>query len=61
MVYAPGPFTSGASALAFCAERGRTTANSCIGRYLSTSADDYGFQCGPPASNPTGRCYRRYS
>ncbi|WP_338676150.1 serine/threonine-protein kinase [Streptomyces sp. SCSIO 30461] len=61
VVYAPGPFTSGASALMFCAERGRTTANSCIGRYLSTSADDFGFQCRPPASNPTGQCYRPYS
>ncbi|MEU2153666.1 serine/threonine-protein kinase [Streptomyces sp. NPDC019396] len=58
VVYAPGPFTSGASALVFCAERGRTTANACIGRYLSTRADDYGFQCRPPADNPTGQCYR---
>ncbi|MBA2805949.1 serine/threonine protein kinase [Streptomyces sp. KM273126] len=58
VIYAPGPFTDGRAALTFCAERGRTTANSCIGRYLSTSSADYGFQCRPPVSSPTGRCTR---
>ncbi|MFD2689260.1 serine/threonine-protein kinase [Streptomyces phyllanthi] len=58
VIYAPGPFTDGSAALAFCAERGRTTANSCIGRYLSDSSADSGLQCRPPASNPTGRCTR---
>ena len=56
--YAPGPFTDGRAALAFCAERGRTTPNTCIGRYLSTSASDFPFQCRPPATAPTGRCTR---
>ncbi|MET8568995.1 protein kinase [Streptomyces sp. NPDC004783] len=56
--YAPGPFTDGHSALAFCAARGRTTANACIGRYLSTSASDRPLQCRPPADRPTGRCSR---
>ncbi|WP_189707214.1 protein kinase domain-containing protein [Streptomyces phaeofaciens] len=58
VIYAPGPFTDGRAALTFCAERGRTTANSCIGRYLSTSSDDFALQCRPPASSPTGRCTR---
>lgn len=48
----------GRSALAFCAARGRTTANACIGRYLSTSAADFPLQCRPPADRPTGRCIR---
>ncbi|MEU9850867.1 protein kinase [Streptomyces sp. NPDC047985] len=56
--YAPGPFTDGRSALAFCAERGRTTANACIGRYLSANSADDALQCRPPASRPTGRCSR---
>ncbi|GGV96803.1 hypothetical protein GCM10015535_66900 [Streptomyces gelaticus] len=56
--YAPGPFTDGRSALAFCAERGRTTANACIGRYLSTDSADDALQCRPPAGRPTGRCSR---
>ncbi len=56
--YAPGPFADGRSALAFCAARGRTTANACIGRYLSTSPSDFPLQCRPPADHPAGRCSR---
>ncbi|MFD7439150.1 serine/threonine-protein kinase [Streptomyces sp. NPDC059861] len=58
VIYAPGPFTDGRAALTFCAERGRTTANDCVGRYLSTSPADYALQCRPPATSPTGRCTR---
>ncbi|MFJ1652865.1 protein kinase [Streptomyces sp. NPDC088337] len=58
VIHVPGPFTDGRSALAFCAARGRTTANACIGRYLSTSAADFPLQCRPPADRPTGRCTR---
>jgi len=58
VIYAPGPFSDGRAALAFCAERGRTTANTCIGRYLSMSAAESVLQCRPPATAPTGRCTR---
>ncbi|MGP4091817.1 serine/threonine-protein kinase [Streptomyces sp. KR55] len=58
VIHAPGPFVDGHAALAFCAERGRTTVNGCIGRYLSTSPADFALQCRPPAANPTGRCTR---
>ncbi|MFJ8536069.1 protein kinase [Streptomyces sp. NPDC093591] len=58
VIYAPGPFTDGRAALAFCAEHGRTTVNSCLGRYLSTDATDSGLQCRPPATAPTGSCTR---
>ncbi|MFI8192366.1 protein kinase [Streptomyces sp. NPDC085946] len=58
VVYAPGPFTDGRAALAYCAARGRTTTTTCIGRYLSTSPADALLQCGPPATAPTGRCTR---
>ncbi|GHC65229.1 serine/threonine-protein kinase [Streptomyces flavofungini] len=56
--YAPGPFADGSAALRFCAERGRTSAHTCVGRYLSESAGDLGLQCKPPASSPAGRCVR---
>ncbi|MFI6013483.1 protein kinase [Streptomyces sp. NPDC051243] len=56
--YAPGPFADGNAALTFCAEHGRTTPSTCIGRYLSTNASDFAFQCRPPATAPTGRCTR---
>ncbi|WP_087883715.1 serine/threonine-protein kinase [Streptomyces alboflavus] len=56
--YAPGPFPNGQSALRFCAERGRTSDRSCVGRYLSDDAADLGLQCKPPASRPVGRCVR---
>ncbi|MFI1566972.1 protein kinase [Streptomyces sp. NPDC020490] len=58
VIYAPGPFADGRAALTFCAEHGRTTANACIGRYLSTSRADFPLQCRPPASEATGRCTR---
>ncbi|WP_190035242.1 serine/threonine-protein kinase [Streptomyces fructofermentans] len=58
VIHAPGPFADGRAALAFCAERGRTTPGTCIGRYLSTASADFGLQCRPPAAAPTGRCTR---
>ncbi|MCD9145024.1 serine/threonine-protein kinase [Streptomyces albireticuli] len=58
VIYAPGPFSDGRAALSFCDARGLTSANACIGRYLSLSADDFGLQCRPPASSPGGRCVR---
>ncbi|MFD4138048.1 serine/threonine-protein kinase [Streptomyces sp. NPDC058572] len=58
VIYAPGPFADGRAALTFCAERGRTSANTCIGRYLSTSSADFTLQCRPPAAAPSGRCTR---
>ncbi|WP_327281193.1 serine/threonine protein kinase [Streptomyces sp. NBC_01278] len=56
VVYAPGPFADGRAAITFCAQKGRTTANECIGRYLSADQGDYGYQCTPPADSPGGRC-----
>ncbi|MGW3419686.1 protein kinase domain-containing protein [Streptomyces phaeochromogenes] len=57
--YAPGPFTDGRAALSFCADRGRTTSTTCVGRYLSTASGDYSLQCSPPAAAPKGRCTRQ--
>ncbi|MFG2236394.1 protein kinase [Streptomyces sp. NPDC048723] len=56
VVYAPGPFADGRAAVTFCAQKGRTTANECIGRYLSDDQGDYAYQCTPPADSPGGRC-----
>ncbi|WP_406413370.1 serine/threonine-protein kinase [Streptomyces sp. NBC_01614] len=58
VIYAPGPFADGRAALTFCAERGRTSVSTCMGRYLSTDASEYGLQCRPPATAPTGSCSR---
>ncbi|MFI5642514.1 protein kinase [Streptomyces goshikiensis] len=58
VVYAPGPFADGRAAVGFCAQKGRVTANECIGRYLSDDQGDYGYQCTPPAEFPGGRCRR---
>ncbi|WP_371663245.1 serine/threonine-protein kinase [Streptomyces sp. NBC_00280] len=58
VIYAPGPFADGHAALAFCSERGLTTPNTCLGRYLSDDDADFDDQCRPPAANPTGRCTR---
>ncbi|MFI1399134.1 serine/threonine-protein kinase [Streptomyces sp. NPDC020681] len=58
VIYAPGPFADGRAVLNFCAQHGRTSPNTCIGRYLSTSSADYSLQCHPPANNPVGRCTR---
>lgn len=58
VIYAPGPFADGRAALSFCAERGRTTASTCLGRYMSTDATDSTLQCRPPATAPTGSCTR---
>ncbi|MFD9193808.1 protein kinase [Streptomyces phaeochromogenes] len=59
VIYAPGPFTDGRAALSFCADRGRTTSATCVGRYLSTESADYSLQCAPPATSPKGRCTRQ--
>ncbi|MFJ8629331.1 serine/threonine-protein kinase [Streptomyces sp. NPDC093568] len=56
--YAPGPFTDGRAALRYCAEHGRTTVNTCLGRYLSTDPAEFTLQCRPPATAPTGTCAR---
>ncbi|MFJ8210389.1 protein kinase [Streptomyces sp. NPDC096033] len=56
VVYAPGPFADGLAAVSFCAQKGRSTANECLGRYLSGDQGDYEYQCAPPAEFPGGRC-----
>ncbi|MFJ6946096.1 protein kinase [Streptomyces wuyuanensis] len=58
VIYAEGPFDDGRAALRFCAERDRTTADSCFGRFVSSRAADSALQCRPPADNPSGRCRR---
>ncbi|WP_257155661.1 serine/threonine-protein kinase [Streptomyces sp. Ru87] len=57
VVHAARPFGSGTEAVAFCAERGRTTPRDCAGRYLSHSAGDRALICHPaPEGGATGRC-----
>ncbi|WP_256968495.1 serine/threonine-protein kinase [Streptomyces sp. CS227] len=56
--YVPGPFDDGRAALRFCAEKGRTSGNECVGRYLSDDGADATAICHPPAAAPKGRCTR---
>ncbi|MEY9995069.1 serine/threonine protein kinase [Streptomyces sp. V4I8] len=58
VIHAPGPFADGRAALSFCAERGRTSPNTCIGRYVSADPAESILQCRPPVTAPTGRCAR---
>ncbi len=57
VLYAPGPFTDGRDAVAYCAARDRTTGDSCVGRYLSRDASDRDLVC-HPEDGGSGRCIR---
>ncbi|NGO80792.1 serine/threonine protein kinase, partial [Streptomyces sp. YC504] len=57
-VFYAGPFPDGRTALSYCAERGLTDRNECIGRYVSVDSADFDLQCYPPASAPSGTCRR---
>ncbi|WP_406283389.1 hypothetical protein [Embleya sp. NBC_00896] len=58
VVYAAGPFADGHAALAFCAARGRTVADLCVGRYLSAVTTDIKYVCAPAPNGTTGICRR---
>ncbi|SDK08035.1 serine/threonine-protein kinase [Streptomyces indicus] len=57
-VFYTGPFQDGRAALAYCAERGLTDRNQCVGRFVSRYPADFDLQCYPPASAPSGTCRR---
>jgi hypothetical protein len=59
VIYYAGGFSDGTQALRFCAARGRTTGNKCLGRYVSHEAADGDYQCYPPVSAPTGNCFHQ--
>ncbi|WP_460073353.1 serine/threonine-protein kinase [Streptomyces sp. YKOK-I1] len=57
VIYVPRSFGSGVAAVDYCASVGRTTADSCMGRYLSHDAADSPLKCQPDgAGGVTGRC-----
>ncbi|WP_229922965.1 serine/threonine-protein kinase [Streptomyces griseocarneus] len=59
VVYAPGAFPDGRSALSFCAAAGRTADDQCIGRYLSHRSSDGDLICAHgPDGSAAGRCRR---
>ncbi|MFI0913891.1 serine/threonine-protein kinase [Streptomyces abikoensis] len=59
VVYAPGSFPDGRSAVAFCTSIGRTTDSECVGRYLSHRASDIDLVClHAPGGGTAGRCER---
>ncbi|UCM87362.1 serine/threonine-protein kinase [Streptomyces marincola] len=55
VIYVSGGFDDGYDAVSFCAERGRTSGNECVGRYLGASAADAGLIC-HPENGGSGRC-----
>ncbi|RII18310.1 Serine/threonine-protein kinase StkP [Streptomyces sp. YIM 130001] len=59
VIYAPGPFADGRAALRYCAQRGRTSSDTCVGRFMSNDVDDIRLLCRPPVQKPTGTCTRR--
>ncbi len=57
VIYVPRSFDSGVAAVDYCATVGRTTADSCMGRYLSHDAADAPLKCQPDGTGGvTGRC-----
>jgi eukaryotic-like serine/threonine-protein kinase len=56
VVYALAGFDDGHDALAYCASRGRATADTCIGRRLSHRASDFPYQCRPRPTTLPSRC-----
>ncbi|MFG2177853.1 protein kinase [Streptomyces abikoensis] len=59
VVYAPGPFPDGRSAVAFCTSTGRTTDDECVGRYVSHRASDIDLVClHAPGGGTAGCCER---
>lgn|SRR5262249_3632129 len=58
VIFFPGPFSDGIAAISFCKNRGRTTADECIGRYLSHNPSDFGLQCLPDSTQPNSTCFK---
>ncbi|MCF6523048.1 hypothetical protein [Streptomyces sp. JJ36] len=65
MFYRPGPdtgdssgFADGHAAADWCAARGLTSADRCVGRFLSDDRTDRVYLCAPGAGTGTGRCTR---
>jgi eukaryotic-like serine/threonine-protein kinase len=59
VIYFPGNFADGHQALATCRERGRTTEQSCVGRYLSHAEADRNLVCRFSDAPTARRCARR--
>lgn len=58
VAFYPGPFADGHEALSFCAQRGITDDNSCVGRYFSSNAADNRLTCGFTEPLNSTRCVR---
>ncbi|OAH11071.1 hypothetical protein [Streptomyces jeddahensis] len=59
VIYVPRSFSSGTEAVNHCVARGRTTKETCTGRYLSHDSADSPLTCEPDGEGGvTGRCTR---
>lgn len=58
VVYYDGSFANSTEAVAYCAAHGLTTANQCVGRYLSNNPADITYMCRPPGGPGEASRYR---
>ena len=58
VIYYLGSFSDGTQAIQYCAEHGRTSANQCVGRFLSHDPRDKTYICVPPGGGQEKGCSR---
>jgi serine/threonine protein kinase len=58
VIYYPGSFSDGTQAIEYCAAHGRTSANQCVGRFLSHYLRDKTYICVPPGGSQERGCSR---
>jgi eukaryotic-like serine/threonine-protein kinase len=58
VIYYLGSFSDGSQALEYCAAHGRTSANQCVGRFLSHDLRDKVYICVPPGGSQEEACSR---
>jgi hypothetical protein len=58
VIYYQGSFSDGTQAIQYCAAHGRTSANQCVGRFLSHNLQDKTYICIPPGGSQEPGCSR---
>jgi len=58
VIYYLGSFSDGTQAIEYCAAHGRTSADQCVGRFLSHDLRDKTYICFPPGGSQEKGCSR---
>lgn len=58
VIYYQDSFSDGTQAIQYCAAHGRTSANQCVGRFLSHNPQDKTYICIPPGGSQEPGCSR---